>query len=282
VYAGGKKRGPKKGTKMPQSHFPHQGVVEAIALGLVKPRPGICARCNQQHLLCSGHNHPRDAEGNNLPIGPCRRWPMHGQSVCSTHGGKGRNRVVATRQWEKERKLAGEMEKAERAVKTLGLPILTSPQQALLDEIARTAGHVQWLGNRVGNLDPDESTWGRTSEEHKEGTDVGITEAGSAIDITTTTKAARPAVWIQLYQQERAHLVHVAKVAIQCGVAERSIKLAEEQGQMIAAVLRQVFEDPELELTEIQIGVARIVASKALRTLSTKPSLSVLKSISDA
>jgi hypothetical protein len=270
------KRGPAKGTH--KTSYPVHGVRDAIAQGRIKPRPGICERCNQQHLRCSGHNHPRDSEGNNLPIGPCGKWPMHGQSVCSTHGGKGRNRVVASRQWEKERKLAGEMVRVERAVKTLGLPILTSPQQALLDEIARTAGHVQWLGNVVGNLDPDESTWGRTSEEHKEGTDVGITEAGSAIDITTTTKMARPAVWIQLYQQERAHLVHVAKVAIQCGVQERAIKLAEEQGQLIAAVLRSVFEDPSLELTEIQIGAARVVASRTLRTLSTKPALSVLKS----
>lgn len=249
----------------------------ACEAGLVERRQGICASCGQQHWLCSGHVRLFDNgdfhTGKVIGIRPCVKWPMHGQSVCPTHGGKGRNRVAGERQWQKERKMGAEMERAERAVKTFGLPITISPQQALLDEIARTAGHVEWLGGMIGDLSVEDAIWGRIVEEHTEGTGEMATAESQAIDLTKTVKGARPAIWVELYQKERAHLVHVAKVAIQCGLAERQVKLAEEQGHMIANVLRQVLEAPELELTVVQVTTARAMASKVLRSMSGPPRL---------
>lgn len=248
--------------------FPVHGVRDAIAQGRVQPRKHPCKKCGQKHLRCSGHHRIKDESGELVGLEPCGKWPMHGQSVCGTHGGKGRNREVAARQWAKERQAEEEKERLERrmerAVKTFGLPVSVMPQQALMDEIARTAGHVQWLGEQVGDLDPTDLDWGKGSEEHKE----GVGETGDAVDLTTTTKVARPAVIVQLYQAERAHLVHVCKVAIQCGIAERQVRLAEEQGRQIATALKLAFEDPELQLTAIQLQIARNVASKALRSLS--------------
>lgn len=279
----GRKRGPKPGTH--KTDFPFHGVREAMEQGRVQSRKGICAKCGQQHLICSGHVRIRDEAGKVVEMRPCRSWPMHGQSVCWKHGGSGRNRKVGQRQWVKEREESKEMERLERAVKTFGLPITgVTPQQALLDEIARTAGHVRWLGDQVGNLDPETATWGTYSEEQKKGTDIGGGEDGtSVIDLLTTTKLARPAVVIQMYQAERAHLVQVCKVAIQCGIAERQVRLAEEQGRLIAQVMKQAFEDPELQLTVTQLQVARTVASRALRSLSSmeaaRAPLSVVRSL---
>lgn len=241
----------------------------ACEKGLVERRQGICAGCGQQHWLCSGHRHPRDSDGKPLPIQPCEKWPMHGQSVCATHGGKGRNRESAGRQWKKEQAESKAMAQLERTVKTLGLPVTTTPQQALLDEIYRTAGHVAWLEEQVGKLTPGDLVWGTASEEKRE----GIGEMETSVDLTTTVKQARPHVLMDLYQKERAHLVHVAKVAIQCGIAERQIKLAEEQGRAIADAIRAVFEDPELELSVTQMTVARTVASRVLRTLASTRAL---------
>jgi hypothetical protein len=173
----------------------------------------------------------------------------------------GRNRKAVEASLRKKE----EMEKAERAVKTLGLPLEgQSPQQVLLDEIARTAGHVRWLGELIANLEPDSVGWGIAAEEKR----TGVGEMETNIDLTTTTKVARPSVWVELYQKERAHLVHVAKVAIQCGIAERQIKLAEEQGHMIANAFRELIEDPELALNAMQVAAARTIASKVLRAMS--------------
>jgi hypothetical protein len=244
-----------------------------------------CARCGLVHERCSGHADIYDngdyKTGTKIGERPCRHWPMHGQRICQTHGGKGRNKTAGREAWKKAQTKDREMERLERAVKTFGLPVTISPQQALLDEIARTAGHVLWLGEQIANLAPEEVGWGLGSEEKRE----GVGEMETQIDLTTTTKVARPSVLIELYHKERSHLVHVAKVAIQCGIAERQIKLAEEQGQMIAQVLRQVFEDPELELTLTQVQVARTVASRVLRGISvsagSRAPLSVVRSLAD-
>jgi hypothetical protein len=217
---------------------------------------GICLACGQDHHgKCSAHRK------GVRPLAPCTRVPNTGQKVCHYHGAR-KHGTKATRLLEMEREMERAQAKMVKAVETLGLPREIDPQKALLEEIARTAGHVQWLAGMVASLQPEEVVWGRDKEEHKEGN-----EAGDPVDYTLTARAARPHVWVQLYQQERAHLVHVCKVAITCGIQERQVKLAEEQGNLIAGILRQVFEDPELGLSEKQQLAGRMVASKHLRLI---------------
>jgi hypothetical protein len=74
-------------------------------------------------------------------------------------------------------------------------------------------------------------------------------------------------VWLTLYQAERSHLVNVCKAAIACGLAEREVRLAEQQGQLLAELLRAVFSDPALGLTVKQRAAAMTVASQHLRAL---------------
>lgn len=208
------------------------------------------------------------------PFRPCGKWPMHGQQVCETHGGKAPDALKAGAvRWAAKM----DMVRAEKAVKTFGLPLKVDPQQALLDEIYRTAGHVQWLSDMIGNMDEKEIVWNQTASEHQ----TGVGMLGDAVDMTSVTEQARPAVWMELYQKERAHLVHVCKVAIQCGIAERQVRLAEEQGNAIAGMLRQVFEAEELQLTAIQITAARSLASKLLRQMrmEQRPAFAVVKQL---
>ena len=113
---------------------------------------------------------------------------------------------------------------------TYGLPRDIDPAQALLEEVQRTAGHVAWLEQTVRDLDPGALVWGVTE----------VAEKSSADDVSTdVTEAARPSVWLELYHRERTHLVRVSKAALDAGISERLVRLAEQQGAQLAEVIRR-------------------------------------------
>ena len=55
-----------------------------------------------------------------------------------------------------------------------------------------------------------------------------------------------------MWNEERDRLARMGKAALDAGVTERAITLAERTGAAIADVLRAVFHDPELRLTAKQ------------------------------
>ncbi len=102
-----------------------------------------------------------------------------------------------------------ELAKAQRAVVALGLPREVDPHQALLEEVWRAAGLVAWLGEFIAELEP----------------------------------TAEVSSWMALYQDERDRLVRAARVAIVAGVAERQVKLAEDQASILARVVNSILID---------------------------------------
>jgi hypothetical protein len=183
--------------------------------------------------------------------------PMAGLDACRLHAGVSNETARA-------KGLANlQAIRAQEAVATYGLPRDIDPHDALREEIARTAGHVAWLGDIVASIDPDALTQGVTSVVHKE----GVSDQGNDVWYDQTTSAAGASVWLSLYQAERKHLVDVCAAAIRCGLAEREVRLAEQQGALIAQVIRALIEDPELGLDAGSQEVARRVASRHLRAL---------------
>lgn len=134
-----------------------------------------------------------------------------GYGTCKLHGGKTRSG-----------KVAAERQQAEEAVVLYGLPREVDPHAALLEELHRAAGHVAWLGGLVAHLSDD-----LTQQQHL--------EAGGTVE--------RPSVWLELYQRERTNLGRIAKTCVDVGIEERRVTLAEQQGQLIAQVLRGVLTD---------------------------------------
>lgn len=122
---------------------------------------------------------------------------------------------------------------ASAAAQTFGLPREVDPEVALLEEIHRTAGHVAWLGQKVASLDEGE--------------------------VVST-------IWHEIYAQERGHLARVAKSAIDAGLAERRVRVAEEQGRLLAGAIQGILTD--LQLSPLQQDMARIVVGRHLRALA--------------
>lgn len=181
---------------------------------------------------------------------PCGKWPRHGQDVCETHGGNAPQALAAA-----SRRVADQV--AEQAVKTYGLPVDVSPTEALLDEVKWTAGHVAWLREQVQAMEREALTWGLTKRE-----DHGATEFPGV----NLTEQATPNVWLDLYQRERKHLLDVCKAAIACGIAERQVRLAEQQGAMLASVIRAILDD--LGLTAEQAARVGEVVPRHLRAVA--------------
>jgi hypothetical protein len=103
------------------------------------------------------------------------------------------------------------------------------PAEALAEVLGLTAGAVAWLAWRV-------------AEDEKPDADV-----------------------VRLYGEERDRLARVSKAALDVGLDERRVALAEGQGRAVAMLLQQVLGD--LELTREQRALAPEVVRRRLAEL---------------
>lgn len=122
---------------------------------------------------------------------------------------------------------------AEHAVVTYGLPREVDPFTALYEELYRTQGHVDWLGQMIAAMGFD-----------------GLTQhapAGSFQSVVDGIDRAmvweKPSIWLELYHRERKHLAEVSKTCIALGIAERQVQLAEGQAQLMAQAVRGILTD---------------------------------------
>ena len=175
----------------------------------------------------------------------CQAWAMAGSEVCRVHGGRAPQVKAAA-----ARRLAEQA--AQQAVRTLGLPVDISPTEALLEEVRWTAGHVAWLRSRVQEL-AEEPTHRHVSFDGEDedlletpgqrgALTWGTTKVKTGGDDAGTTQEAKPSVWYELYTRERAHLIRVCSEAIRAGVEERRVRLAEQQGDLLALAIRQILD----------------------------------------
>lgn len=135
---------------------------------------------------------------------------MDGQVRCDRHGGKTPRALAAAERREAEARVQDELVKA---VGTYGLPRDVDPGVALLEEVRRTAGHVAWLGQKVGALREDQ---------------LFIVGAfGSFLN-----------PYVTQYQRERTHHARICADAVRCGLEARQVALAERIGEQVYAAMR--------------------------------------------
>lgn len=162
-----------------------------------------------------------------------------GFGTCKWHGGTSEKHTKhAIKQ-----KVASELaEFKTEQIYTMGGEVDIDPTTALSQEVRRTAGCVHWIGERVRELHESE-----------------VTMMGPQGPIVNP--------WIKLYQEERDRLINVSKVALGAGIAERQVRLAEEQGRMIATLIMAVLLDKDLHLTPEQRHVSKAIVRKHMMTM---------------
>lgn len=177
--------------------------------------------------------------GANTDHGPCQQWkgantPHLGIGACALHGGCTPNHVISA-----------EREQVRQRMRTYGEPIDTDPKTALLGEVKRTAGHVHWLGQVVGDL------------EHQDGSHTQLVGA-----------FGNPSTVVKLYQDERQHLARTCKMALDAGVEERLLDLAQQEMQLFGQLIKAIFSDPALELTPEQQQLVPAVVKRHLSSVA--------------
>lgn len=209
------------------------------------PSGTVCKRCGEPHESrnggppCKGHVMRDGGRG-------CRKNAVIGLDVCASHGvtkaakAAGRRRVAE--------------EKAAQAMRRFGGPIETTATEALIETVKWTAGYVAWLRDKVANTRTDKDLiWGMTR-----------TKTGG--DDRGTTYQSGANAWLVLLGEWQDRLVKVCAAAISAGIEERRVRLAEQQGALVADVIKRILGD--LELSEAQQAKSSEVVVRHLRLLT--------------
>lgn len=188
-------------------------------------------------LKCAGHK----PDGS-----PCGRWPIAGSTVCPKHGA-GAPQVKARA--------------AVRAeLQSWGLDAPTvDPGETLLKLVSQAAARAQRYATELESL----------VEESPELRDALVAETWIPTENAGSYKAGEYIRGLVVLEaQERERCANWAAKAIAAGLAERTVRLAERQGALIAEVLRAVMADPELGLTVEQRRAMPNVARRHLNLAS--------------
>lgn len=199
----------------------------------------------------------------------CMQRRMKGQRVCGAHGGAAAQSREAGAQAVAEGR-------ATALMRTYGRRVDTTPVRALLEEVQWTAGHVEWLRERVQDLEErqvalDTAPHGDGDGEAPRPADThslvwGVTRVKTGGDDHGVTQEATANIWLKLYQQERTHLVRVCADAIRAGLDERLVRIAESQGNLVAQAIKTILA--RLNLTPEQLALVPEVVPDVLRGLA--------------
>lgn len=214
-----------------------------------------------------------------------------GYGYCVKHGGNTEAGIKSAmremgrdlaQQFKSERRFGGDRRDPSLATLT--------PEQALLEEVRRSAAFVRFLEERIArwNLSPEiedlveeYATASRpprradapTLRRHLDNLLNDIEQAADLPPLTdrhpntgiVSFTDARE--WLNLYREERGHLARTAKMCIDAGVASRLVAVAEDQGRILATAIRavltalQLSPEQQQQVPHIVPPILRAVAS---------------------
>lgn len=181
-----------------------------------------------------------------MPVGvsktPCGAKKATAEGTCHLNAGYGTSHPGSGRcKWHGGNTEAGKISAARKAGQLLVKyvdPFEIDPTTALLQELYRTAGHVRYLDQQIASWEL------KTDEEIP----------------------PEQAQWMRVHMVERMHMAKVAKTALDAGVAEREIRLAEQQGERLASAIERILD--QLELSAAQLALVPLVVPGILRSMT--------------
>ena len=190
---------------------------------------------------CPGHD-PTKCKAHTTKGHPCKKPPIRGGTVCSTHGGTAQQVRRKAQQ-----RLA--LQKARDLALGIADPDIT-PEEAIIDLVREAAGNVELYRTAVAELELEEgSAYVRTGSVSK-------------------PNEAEPHVLVRMYDAERSRLLQYAKVAAELGISERLVRIAEQRGELFARVVNAALSDDRLGLSAEQKRLAPGVIAGYLREAS--------------
>lgn len=209
--------------------------------------------------VCGG-NTRRDSP-NGVKGSPCQRpagWGTDhpGYGKCKHHGG-------ATPSGRK----AALMEMIRDEVrKVMGPAIEVDPMEALLWCIRIAAGEVAFATYKIEQLDETEAVGSPITTTERSGISRGDAESW----VEETKQPIELNIWIRTRRESTDRLAKYSKMALDAGIAERQINLAESAGEQLAVAIQSILAG--LGLSAEQEEKAPMLVRSALIELEKAPS----------
>ena len=181
----------------------------------------------------------------------CTQPRIHGTTVCRMHGGAARQvRRRAAANVARDRALA--------EARRLGGSLDVDPHEVLLAQVREAAANVEVLRGYVAGLAVDLAD---------DGTAIAVPEQRIEWDKGGTHVDAKVHVLVAMYNDERDRLVRFSKLAIDAGVAERQVRVAEQQAQRLGQAFSRALDAAAEHLTPAGREAVRVALAAELRRL---------------
>jgi hypothetical protein len=193
--------------------------------------------------------------------GQCGHAIAPGHKVCRYHGGAAPHVKAAAERRAADEKIRHELD-AQRA---LGVAVDRSvdPHDEFMRLIRESAGVVEFLRSKVQRLQQgwvgrayiEDLEQAETLEDAKEQAE--YSEAGAGLVGPNHLGDGAPNVYLVLYNDERDRLAKYCKMAIDAGIAERQVQIAQDYAQQLANFLRALLAELGVPGTPETFAVVR-------------------------
>jgi hypothetical protein len=149
----------------------------------------------------------------------------HGVGRCKLHGG-------ASPQAE----LGGLVLLARREQAVMGIPLSIEPQDAILECIRISAGEVAYASERIADLREEDAVGAVRRQSEREDAEGNVTQE-------IRFDAPQVHIWIAVRHEAMDRLVQFSFAAIKAGIEERRVKIAEQQGMLLAQAIQGILRE---------------------------------------